>query len=209
MTGPPSRRTKPSKGDRTSQAILDAAERLLSERDLSAITIDDLTSGAGISRSTFYFHFDSRDAVLLQLAEQLVEQLYASAGAWISRDGEPPATAVHRAVEQTVALWRSHGPVLRAAVMARETDPRMREFWDGVARRFIGSIAELIERERAAGLALPGPPSASRLAAVLVSMNEEVCFHQARARRSAIADREIVDALTTVWMRAVYGTAQE
>jgi AcrR family transcriptional regulator len=202
---PATRRRKPRKGDLTSQAILDTAERLLEQRPLDEIAVDELTTGAGISRSTFYFHFESREAVLYALAERITDDLYRSASVWLRRGGESPAVALRRAIEATLVLWRQHGPVLRAAVRARDTDPQLRRFWAEVGRRFIDSAAEQIEGERAAGLALPGPPPARSLALVLVSMNEQACFNQSLTKPSAAADRQLVDTLTTIWLRSVYG----
>jgi TetR/AcrR family transcriptional regulator, ethionamide resistance regulator len=202
-TTPGVRRQGPSKGDRTSQAILDTAERLLAERDLSAITIDELASGAGISRSAFYFHFESREAVLYLLADQVLKELFESAEVATSRRGGEPADAIRTAIAGNLAIWRRHGPVLRAAVRARETDPAMRRFWADVARRFVTAAAAQIEADREIGIAPPGPPTARQLATALVSMNDEVFYHQSRARRSG--DRDIVETLTTIWARSIYG----
>jgi len=200
------RRRKPRKGDLTAQAILDTAERLLETRPLDEIAVDELTTGAGISRSTFYFHYESREAVLYALAERIAEDLYRSASVWLRRGGESPAVALRRATEATLRLWREHGPVLRASVRARDTDPHLRAFWAEVGRRFIDSAAEQIESERAAGLALAGPPAARTLATVLVTMNEQACFNQTLTRKSTETDPELVDTITTIWMRTVYGT---
>jgi TetR/AcrR family transcriptional regulator, ethionamide resistance regulator len=197
-------RRSPSKGDRTSQAILDTAERLLQTRALDDVAVDELASGAGISRSTFYFHFASREAVLHALSGRVVDALYESASWWLRRGSEPPEDSIRRALSGSLALWRKHGPVLRAAVRARDTDPMMRDFWTGVARRFIDATASQIEIERAAGVAPPGPDGKS-LAAVLVSMNEQAFLTRSRARRSTARDRDLVDTLTCVWLRSVYG----
>jgi AcrR family transcriptional regulator len=208
-TTPGVRRRKPSKGDLTSQAILETAEKLLTERDLSEITIDDLTTGAGISRSAFYFHFESREAVLYVLAEKVVAELYATASAWTESPASPASPAAHslrEAIAGSVAIWRRSGPVLRSAARARETSPPMTQFWSDAARKFITAVADRIESERTAGRAMPGPPTAKSLALALVSMNDDVFYHHSRSRRSATADREIVDTLTTIWMRSIYGT---
>lgn len=197
-------RRRPSKGDVTSQAILDTAERLLQTRSLEDIAVDELAAGAGISRSTFYFHFSSREAVLHALSAQVLDALYESASSWLRRGSEPPEAAVRRALGATLALWRAHGPVLRASVRARDTDPLMRDFWAGVARRFVDATAEQITLERAAGAAVDGPDARS-LAAVLVAMNEQAFLGRSVVRRSAKKDRELVDTLTYVWLRAVYG----
>jgi len=205
------RRRKPSKGDLTSKAILDSAERLLAERDITEITIDELTSGAGISRSAFYFHFESREAVLYQLAERVVAEVNEAAGIWLDEQpgGHPDDVledTVRQAIAATVAVWRRHGPVLRGAVRARDTHPEIRRFWVETGHNLVASVAARIEDERDAGIALAGPPSAKSLASVLVAMNDEVCFHHSRTRKSAAADREIVDTLATVWLRTLYGT---
>lgn len=200
-------RRKPSKGDLTSQAILDTAERLLETRSLDEIAVDELTSGAGISRSTFYFHFESREAVLHALSARVLDEIYESASLWLRRGSEPPEQSIRRALAATLVLWRKHGPVLRAAVRARDINPTMREFWSGVAHRFIDATAQQIEIERAAGVALPGPPNARVLATILVSMNETACLNQSLSRRSSARDRELVDTLTLIWLRSVYGVS--
>lgn len=82
------RRRGPSKGDRTEAAILDVAWGLLPEKPLSSITISDLAQGAGISRSSFYFYFESKDAVVLALAQRVGEDIRAKIG-----DSTPAPTA--------------------------------------------------------------------------------------------------------------------
>jgi AcrR family transcriptional regulator len=194
-----------SKGDLTAQAILDTAERLLAKRSLREIGIDELAAGAGVSRSAFYFHFESREDVLYELSERLSRELYASALVWFRRSDEPPKVAVQRALEKTVALWREHGPALRASVRGRESDQRLAGLWAELARRFMRSTAVQIESERNAGLAMPGPPSARALARVLVMLNEQACFQQTLLKPSAEWDAELVDTLATIWVRSIYG----
>src|SRR6476620_7621514 len=57
-------------GDERERAILETFERLLGERPLHEISVDDLARGAGISRPTFYFYFASKQAVLLTLVDR-------------------------------------------------------------------------------------------------------------------------------------------
>ena len=84
-TPPPRRGRRPARpsGDDRELAILATAERLLAERPLAAISVDDLARGAGISRPTFYFYFPSKDAVLLTLLDRVVAEAdAATAGAF-------------------------------------------------------------------------------------------------------------------------------
>ena len=71
------RAARPS-GDDRELAILETAERLLEDRSLAEISVDDLAKGAGISRPTFYFYFASKDAVLLTLLERVIAEADAA-----------------------------------------------------------------------------------------------------------------------------------
>src|SRR5215218_7086844 len=66
------RRGSRASGDDRERAIFETAEKLLKEKPLSEISVDDLAKGAGISRPTFYFYFPSRDAVVLTIIDRLV-----------------------------------------------------------------------------------------------------------------------------------------
>ncbi len=61
-------------GDDRERAILLTAERLLGERPLHEVSVDDLARGAGISRPAFYFYFACKESVLLALLDRLVQE---------------------------------------------------------------------------------------------------------------------------------------
>ena len=84
------RRTPRASGDERERAILATAERLLEERPLGEISVEDLASGAGISRPTFYFYFPSKDAVLLTLVDRMVEEAAASREEALAKLAEDP-----------------------------------------------------------------------------------------------------------------------
>jgi AcrR family transcriptional regulator len=206
-TSPPprtSRRRGERRGDVTERAILETAERLLSERPLSQISVEELARGAGISRPSFYFYFESREAVLRALAEGLTDALYRAAERWLDPGDRSPAEATRLAISENLDLWQKHGPVLRAVVRARETDPEIRRLWGEFVRRYVNAFADHIEHEREAGRAPSGPPSARDLAIVLLNMSDRTWYETALVRRSQAAQKALVDTMTTVWLRAVY-----
>jgi AcrR family transcriptional regulator len=55
------------------QRILDAAEKLMSERGVDAVTIDDIADAADIARRSFYHHFESKYDVLVPIARTRTE----------------------------------------------------------------------------------------------------------------------------------------
>ncbi len=58
------------------QEILDAAGRLLRERPLRDLTVDDLMAATSQSRTAFYRHFTDRQDLLIHLQHDLAEELF-------------------------------------------------------------------------------------------------------------------------------------
>jgi AcrR family transcriptional regulator len=50
----------------TKNKLFETAIRLFSKYGYEAVTIDDITEKAGVSKGTFYTHFDTKDAVLVE-----------------------------------------------------------------------------------------------------------------------------------------------
>jgi AcrR family transcriptional regulator len=200
-----SRRRGPSKGDLKEQAILETAERLLREKSIHEIGVDELAKGAGISRPTFYFYFESKFAVLQALVDRVVHESYDVASRWLTRDDEIPERAIRHTLEAIAAQWREHGPIMRAAVETWGAVPEMGRYWEAITAGFVEAAAGKIRRERRSGVA-PDGPEAKSLATALIWMNER-CFYTAAAGASpSLAPDELVDTLTTVWLRSVYGS---
>ena len=199
-----SRRRGPAKGDLKEQAILETCERLLCERPLRDITVDELAAGAGISRPSFYFYFESKDAVLRALVEGIADEMYRESESWLERSGDPPAEIAMRSIEASARLWQEHGPVLRAANQTWGAVPGMRAFWEDTMGRFVEQSARTIRDERKAGEA-PGGPDPEALAKALIWMNERCFYTTSLGLGPALTDEELVPTLTAIWLRAIYG----
>lgn len=55
----------------TRERLLDAAYRILSEESLSQLSIDRVAERAGLSRRTFFLHFESKDQLLAEMLDYL------------------------------------------------------------------------------------------------------------------------------------------
>jgi len=201
---PSTRRRTARKGDLTEQRLMREAEALLAARPLASIGVDEIATAAGISRSSFYFYFASREALLRALGEQAHHEVLTSAERWLNRTHEPPEEVITRALADNLALWRRRGPVLRALYDTRNSDPESAALWRAIARRYVDATAAQIDRERDAGLAHPTPPDARQLAAALTGMNLRAFYDASQRSPSPQGDRELVQTLATVWIRTVY-----
>jgi AcrR family transcriptional regulator len=201
------RRRRPRKGDLKEQAILDTARELLAQRSFDEIGVDELARGAGISRPTFYFYFESKQAVLRALVEQLTEQAFTSSE-WLSGadEDQAPEDVIQSGIELGAKLWQEHGPVMRAGFDTWGSAPELRPFWEAITTQFVDAVAEQIKNARTAGLAPNGPPSPRALATALIRMSERCYYMASLGVEPSLSDKELTTTLTTVYLRAIYGT---
>lgn len=83
----------------TRQALLDAAAELIAERGYHGTTVNDVVALSGLSKGTFYWHFRSKEDLLLAVLEeridrplmQLIERLKTSSA---DEDMAPEASAL-------------------------------------------------------------------------------------------------------------------
>ena len=199
------RSTRPS-GDDRELAILTTAERLLEDRSLADISVDDLAKGAGISRPTFYFYFPSKDAVLLTLIEQVILEADSASAGLADTLPEDRYGAWRTAINVFFEAFVQHKGVTRAGHAARATHPEIRELLASFMQKWIDRTAASIEAERARGAA-PTTLPAQDLATALNLMNERALFASFSDERPAIPKEHVLDTLVHIWIAAIYGEA--
>jgi AcrR family transcriptional regulator len=202
------RRGTRASGDDRERAILETAERLLEERPLSEISVDDLAKGAGISRPTFYFYFPSKDAVVLTIIDRLVAAAAGSREDAVATlaQGDPRA-GLRKGLADLYAAFRARRAVVLAAAELRTTNSEARDLWSEVMEGWVTDVTAVIEVERARGAAPPGQP-ARDVAIALVQMNERVQYATFAAESPSLEDKRVLDVLVDIWLRAIYGTAE-
>jgi AcrR family transcriptional regulator len=141
----------PSKSRR--ESILSAMIRVVGRQGYKATSVADVIEEAGVSRATFYKHFDDKHECFLAAYDMLVEQVFATVTsrcdgeeAWLQR--------VRKGLETIVELFALEPELARTAVVevaAAGADARQRH-WNAVVR-----FTEYLEegRELARGRELP------------------------------------------------------
>jgi AcrR family transcriptional regulator len=202
------RRSARPSGDDRELAILATAERLLEDRPLADISVDDLAKGAGISRPTFYFYFASKEAVLLTLldrvgteADTALERLGVNADGDRHKDRDDMwRTGINVFFE----TFRSHKGVTRASWAARESSAEVRQLWSIFMQKWITHTAAVIEVERARGAA-PETLPAGDLATALNLMNERALFASFANEPPSVPEARVLETLVHIWVTSIYG----
>ncbi|NKY33036.1 TetR/AcrR family transcriptional regulator [Nocardia speluncae] len=193
------------KGDMREQAILQGAYETLRTESMRTVSIDDLAKSAGLSRSSFYFYFESKWQVLSALLSSVTDDVFVASSMIFERPaGIPPEAAIEHAVSEVTAVWERHGHILREVGDAAAAEPALQAQWDKILGRFIKAASVAIERDRSTGVAIDGPP-ARALAVALIWMGERNLGLMSMRSANAIPTEHMVETVTTVWLRTVFG----
>ncbi|MEV6595555.1 TetR/AcrR family transcriptional regulator [Actinoplanes sp. NPDC051346] len=192
-----------SRGDKRRDALLRALDELLHESNLESITIADITARAGVTRSGFYFYFADKAACMAALGAHVYVASVAAA-AHLSDESLTAAQRIERMVYDLTVSVRRHHYLYRAMLDARRHSSAIREMWDSYLESFVAPMAQYIDGERAAGHAPDGPHSHT-LAALLLGLSDRVL--ESLGPTDTPDDRRRLDALATIWLRAIYGTS--
>jgi TetR/AcrR family transcriptional regulator, ethionamide resistance regulator len=179
------------------QGLLAATEALLDGGSSYAeLSVEQIASRAGRPRTAFYLYFRDKRELLMRLTEDVAEVLYQEADRWWS--GTRGREDVRPALADILRTWAEHASLLGAVVEASTYDEEIGAFWRGLVGRFIDAT----ERRLVADGEEPGAAAAK--AFVLCWMANHACYQQI-ARGESLDDPALLDALTEILGRSVYG----
>lgn len=180
------------------QRILETAEAFLTERPFHEVTVEEVMSQTGLTRTAFYRYFPDLDSVLIRLLTTATEEIVSSAD-WLA---DEPEIGLHAALESAAGrlagIYAARGSLLRAGVEAAVFSDRIGAAWSTIMDRFAeinaDRIAELVRR----GDASVADPAEWARALVLMT---EAYLRDATAR--AVPVERLTETLTELWHRAI------
>ena len=200
------RREQPATAKRAAiqAAVLEATEELLAEGvSFADLGIERIATRAGISRTAFYFYFADKRELLMRLTEEVNALLFEQADAWFSGEEDPEGELRAALANIADALRRAQRPAAR--------DRRGLDLRRG-GRRLLALDARALRRRDASGASRRSRPPAGR--SVVERPRDGVRAHlddrahalpAARAGPGRSSREELVEALTGIWLRGVYG----
>lgn len=204
---PLSRRTEAQSSKRAAveASVLQATEALLSEGAcFPELSVEQIATRSGISRTAFYFYFRDKRELLVRLTEGVAEQLYATAEHWWEGESDGDGAAeLSAALTSIVGIYRCHAALLRAIVEAAAYDEQTAQAWRLLVGRFVTATRARIEREQAAGTVDAELP-AQQIAFGLCWMTERSAYEHL-VQDGDVGDATLVAGLLAIWLGAVYG----
>lgn len=171
----PRSRSRPrvSRGERQEQELLESARRLLQHKLPSQLTVGAIAAEAGLSRSTVYFYFDSKESLIAATVEVVVGPMMREHEQLLAEDGF--TVAFPKMLRTLFATWSTHSGVLSGVMELVTHNAYYRRLWREYMEHSVELQAAALERDRQSGLSVrEDDPRAELLA--LCWMMERSCY---------------------------------
>jgi len=186
-------------------AILAATERLLRERPLNQLNVSDLIAAAGVSRTSFYAHFNSKTAVIAECLRRVMDQVTVAVEPIHRQSSDDAESAIRISLHQWVEVCKVHGALLRAVSEEWPHDEELRDLWFATIDAVTAGTAKVIRGARRDGHAPPGADPRA-LAACLMWGYERVLHVSLVGDAPGLAQPDaIVEPLVQMMLGGVFG----
>lgn len=161
----------------TRTELVAAAMRLFRERGYRAVTIDDVAADAGYTKGAFYWHFDSKESLLVEVFEawtrQGVENLSAALRSADSAARAEALDAWHAGDERRSRQWALFElELLRLAAQKPELAERLRGRQRAVCRILAGVVEEELAPDEG-----DAPLDSTQIATLLSALSDGLLQH--------------------------------
>jgi len=183
--------------------LLDATERLMRDgASFTELSVDRLSTEAGISRASFYIYFEDKGHLLRRMAGQVFADLADSADRWWRVAGRRDPDDVRAAMDDILATYRRHQPVLVALNEMAAYDPLVGATYRNLLTAITGRATRVIENGQADG-AIRRELAAATTASALTWMVERTC-QQDLPGAPASHDAELAATLAEIVWNTLY-----
>lgn len=188
---PPSRRER--KKERTRQEVYAAAMKLFAERSYHQVTVEEICEEADVARTTFFAHFPSKSALLLEYSRGIATRFRES-----HRDSEATATEqLHALATLVMESWFAQAEAMGAMLVEFSLPTATRLERSEEANPIHELVEDIIRRGHARGEFRPG--IAADVAAHAFLSTGSIVLAAAAERRAELSPEELRDEFLD-WM---------
>jgi AcrR family transcriptional regulator len=185
------------------ERIVAAATELIRRTPYGALTVDDVMREAGAGRTIFYRHFDDLADLLRRAGREAFEGLYQAEQAFRSAHIEGEPDVIRAAIAPAVAVYRQHGPLLRAiAEAAAGGDEEIAAGQRAMIERFDALVADVLRASPR--LASRSEEDIAETARALNLMNVNYLL-DAFGREARVSTETAARTLAEIWAALIDG----
>jgi AcrR family transcriptional regulator len=184
------------------QEIIAAADAALRERPFRELSVEQLMSAVGLTRTIFYRHFDDLADLVVRLLDEASVDLYEHERQLATTGGGDPEE-IRQALEAPVRVFSVHGPLLRAVAEAASHDERIDEGYTGLVQRFERLIEGYLRALASRGRTRVADPA--QTARALNLMNLSYLLDVFGTPEPKTSPEVALQTLTEIWVGAILG----
>ncbi len=192
--------------EETRRQILDAALTFLRGRSYRELSVDEVMSLTGHTRTVFYRHFADIPDLMLTLIDDVGGQVVEVAARWADSDGPVGPDEARARLALFVDFYAENGPVVHAVSEAARHDDAVERAYSQMVEGFVALTTAAIERRVAAGEL--APLDAPEIARALVRMLNGY-LEDTLGREGGADPARVLDTVATVWNRTLFPGAGE
>jgi AcrR family transcriptional regulator len=195
-----------SRGRRTRDRLLEAAEVVLTRDGYLDAKIADIASTAGVANGSFYTYFDSKEAIFRTVIQTVIDEMYAAATVPEDVEHEPHVRIEH-ATRAYLRAYQQHAGLMGILEQVATFNSGFREMRRGIRQAFRNRTEKGLRRLQREGR-IDANLSPKCTAEALGSMVSNFCY-VSFVLGEMYDEEEAVRTVTDLWIRGIGLTPRE
>jgi AcrR family transcriptional regulator len=193
--------------DAMRQRLLAATERLVGDGvSFTELSVERLAAEAGISRSTFYVHFQDKTDIVLGLTRTVLTELRQVSTTWWAIAEHATPADLRQSLAAIIDVYRRHGSAFTVVAETSAYDADVAQEMRSLMQTIIDDTRAAIERGQASGVMRAVRPAET---AAMLTWTVERAGYQMVRLSDPNGDPAIVDTLTDIIWTTLYRTPAE
>lgn len=190
-----------ARGNRTRQALVDAARRVFERDGFIDARITDITDAAGVAAGSFYTYFTRKEDAFAAVMDEVNEEMLHPRVRDVS-DRDDPVAVIEAANRAYLLAYRRNAKLMELMEQVAQVDPEFRRLRLQRARAFAARNARALAKLQKRGLARADlePRQAANALSAMVSRTAYLRYVQGFGNESL---ESLVQTLTQLWVGAL------
>lgn len=196
-----------ARSQKTMERLLDAAEALIADEGIDAVTVAQVAKRAGSSVGSFYARFSDKEALVRTVLERFTLQAEATAEAVLEParwDGVPVREALEAMVRFMLQVVQERRGLIVALLVRSTQEPDISALGQRMHDRIALHMKGLID-QRGHAVSHPDPQTGVRVAVwmVLSAMETRVLYEQGEGATPELSDETVAEEIARMIIRYV------